>query len=94
MKIVKVKISKAVMPQFFVETPGRCFGVHKGLPMGSKLLSFKYHQFDDTFTATFTHESFDDIKPGASSASTPWKDVEYMAYEIVKKEEIFDADIQ
>ena len=91
MKIVKVKISKAVMPQFFVETLGRCFGVHKGLPMGSKLLSFKYHQFDDTFTATFTHESFDDILMGVS---VPWKDVEYMAYQIAPKEEIFDADIQ
>ena len=85
MKIVKVKISKAVIPQFFVETPGRAFGIHKGLPMDSKLLSFKYHQFDDTFTATFTHESFEDIGPGAS---VPWKEVEYMAYQIAPKEEV------
>ena len=85
MRVVRVKISKAVLPQFFIETEGRCFGVHKGLPIGSKLLSFKYHQFDDTFTATFTHESFDDIEPGAS---VPWKEVQYMAYQIAPKEEV------
>jgi len=91
MKIVKVKISKAVLPQFFIEAEGRCFGVHKGLPIDSKLLSFKYQQFDDTFTATFSHESFKDIGPGGSA---PWKEVEYMAYQIAPKEELVDADIQ
>ena len=91
MKIVKVKISKAVLPQFFVENPGRAFGIHKGLPIDSKLLSFKYHQFDQTFTATFTHESFDNIGPGDSA---PWKEVQYMAFQIAPKEELVDADIQ
>ena len=85
MKIVKVKISKAVLPQFFVENPGRAFGIHKGLPIDSKLLSFKYQQYDKSFTATFEHESFDDIKEGDSA---PWKEVQYMAFQIAPKEEV------
>ena len=84
MKLAKVKVSKLVLGQLFTDSEGRAFGVVKGVPVGAKLISFKCHQADGTYTATFQHDDFEDLEAGKT---IPWIDVQYMAYQVMPNEE-------
>jgi len=84
MKIVKVRISRPVMAQFFIEGQGKCFGVHKGLPADAELTRFQYEQASGTYIATLKSDELDDVPEGTS---VPFVDVEYMAYQIAPKAE-------
>jgi len=83
MKLANVRIAKEVLGNFFIEQPGRCFGVQKGLPINSKLIKFSYDIKSATHIATFSSDDFAEIKPGGK---IPFLEVEYMAYQLVPDE--------
>ena len=80
----RVKISKDVLANFFIEQQGKCFGVSKGLPDDAKLLRLQYNQKEGLYIGTFSSKAFDVVKLGDT---IPFVDVEYTAFQMMPKEE-------
>jgi len=79
MRVASVFMTSAVLEHFVIHNPGRCFGVTKGLPDDSRLLSIDYVPSVGRYLMQFTSEEFDDID---EDGLIPTLEVEYTAYQM------------